>query len=456
MNNQPTAYLSVTRDELSEEHYLLSLLNKAAEKGLLAEEEMSGIQMAAVTRLAALVRSYTHGESTSVRTEVAESVMASLLYTVGLYLKSLPSPEAALRALKTENFDDMWQKGLKRIKAKAAVIAKIGGYLKTGHPDTHAIYYRYTAEKLAPLFFKKYDARFAAHDAAILPDYPLLTPLTRNTVGIEFVQKYFEGLYIETQFWRCLESAVCEDVLHAANPFYADTPENTLRPLFFSALGAHLVGKAPREPLTERDVSRLKELLNGKSRREAETIFAEALLPMLNALGLSNASLVSYFSAFLPQAATEAVAACRAGTLNTVFLVPRRRDTQNRELFRFGKRMDDDKYSSVLYQVEHAESEEERKRLIVEKIRSLYDLEDLFVDYPFTDAEMYDILSSLHPNELAFLLKKHPAADAVEEIGLSDGEKHLRRVLGAYLLKRDDLPGIERLSLLIGDDVYEK
>src|SRR5450756_1143751 len=79
--------------------YVQSLLAEANHSQLFTDAELEEVQMALLNLLAAKIASHTSDGSSSVRIEVAETLMKSNLYTIGLYLKSLPGPAEALKAL---------------------------------------------------------------------------------------------------------------------------------------------------------------------------------------------------------------------------------------------------------------------------------------------------------------------------------------------------------------------
>ncbi len=447
---------AIKRETLSERDYFLSLVSAACESGAMTEAEFFDLQVAAVERVAALARVSTGGESSSVRTEVAETLMGSVLYTVGVALKACETPDDAVRLLKTRKFDDVFFDGQKRIKLKMAVIQKIGDFLKMARIPTRAVYYRYTAEKLCRLFLRKYGWQLSAQNEDILPDYPLLVPPTGLT-GVEYVQKYFEGIYKETQFLQRFSAAAIELVLKASDPLYVDAPDNIMRPVLLSALGAVVCG-APARSLRGGDAASALSLLFADADAEkVHAVLRKAAEQMTEELSITSPSLLSYLSDSLSALVPVVLEAAKQGGLDRLFVSAIETETVDRKAFRFGRRMDDDAYSAVLYEVEHAEDAEARLALVRKKLHSLYDLEDIMRDYPFADRDIRTLLSSLRPNELAFLLKKHPLPDAADRIGMSDADCRLARMLDAILSEKDEPTRalVSHIAFLIDDDVFD-
>lgn len=444
----------IREENLSGEQYFLSLLNEAFAVGEIEEPELMRIQSDAVERFSDKARSYTHGESSSVRTEDAEIIMSSVLYTVGLHLKSLPTPEDAVSALCRENFRDIYISGRKRINIKLATVKKIAEFLSQNAPKSRAIYYRQAVKKLTARFLSVYNPDFAAHDAAVLPDYPLLVPVN-NLVGVEYMQKYLEGLYSETQFLRLFSPITVDTVLYAKNPEYPETPDNILHPIFLSAMGAILIGNDVFSLMGGEDIPLLYDIFDSKSKAEVLSILESTLKRLIDALHIGSPSLVRYLNASLSDIASEILSATEKKTIHRLFLSPVKRDPKERSLFRFGTRMDDDHYSSVVASIEKAETFTERHKIIKEKVHSMYDLEDILTDVDFSEKETVTVLSALKENEWAFLAKKYP--EDMSDLNTKESKKQFCRIIWNEIGKKStaEKERILDITLLISDDIFE-
>ena len=105
----------IDRMQLSEENYFQSLLEQAHRKGLVGDGDIERIQYDCLKLLARKVERYNSGDSSSIRVEKAQDIMASLLFTLGLWLKTYPNPDDAITVLQSEPIDEIYQKGRKRI-----------------------------------------------------------------------------------------------------------------------------------------------------------------------------------------------------------------------------------------------------------------------------------------------------------------------------------------------------
>ncbi len=454
MNHTPIERARISEEMLASDNYFLSLLSATADCGLLSPDDVSRIEVEAVERMAAALRSYTGGESSSVRTELAEAVMSSILYTAGLYLKSLPTPDDAARALRDKPLRTLYDLGREKLKAKLFTVQRLGEHLRTTYKKTRSVYYQHAVTRVAPRFLHDYNYRFFAHNATIFPDYPLANPVT-GRAGVEFAQKYMESLYLETRFLMLFEDKKTELLFHKESPEYATAPMNLFLPVLLSALTAFLAKGDPRALFLAYDAATVLHLYKGKTEKELVMLFRGALPLFFAALSESNKSLHAYTAACLPTIAASISAAIRAESLAVAF--PTLRETPAAaKSFRFGRRMDDDLYSGVLYQVENAAAFPERAIIVREKIHSLYDLEDILRDYPFSESEILTFLRPLSESELAFLYKKHPLSEK-DAMYQNENELRLARAVAAALAERTPAAAtlIRELAFLISDDVFE-
>ncbi|MFU8794091.1 MAG: DUF6179 domain-containing protein, partial [Dethiobacteria bacterium] len=111
-------YHTINRSDLNDEFFFQSLLEAAFKHNLLADAETENLQSQCLELLALKVEQYNRGYSSSIRVEVAESIMQSNLYTLGLYLKSIPGSGEMITELKTVSISDIYTKGRRLISAK--------------------------------------------------------------------------------------------------------------------------------------------------------------------------------------------------------------------------------------------------------------------------------------------------------------------------------------------------
>lgn len=95
-----TRYTAIGPAALREEDYLRTLFVAAASAGALDQTDVTRIADQLLQLLAAEAARFTQGTSTSLPTEQVDQLYASICYTIGLVLQTLP-PEDAGRAPET-------------------------------------------------------------------------------------------------------------------------------------------------------------------------------------------------------------------------------------------------------------------------------------------------------------------------------------------------------------------
>ncbi|HAZ06275.1 MAG TPA: hypothetical protein DCY58_08620, partial [Acetobacterium sp.] len=82
MKNKIKKQSMIDGDKLSGEFYFQSLLQEAYVKGVLSSKESERIQLECLKLLADSTERFTRGQSSSIRVEIAQGIMASNLFTI--------------------------------------------------------------------------------------------------------------------------------------------------------------------------------------------------------------------------------------------------------------------------------------------------------------------------------------------------------------------------------------
>ncbi len=201
------------------EHYFSSFLSEAVAHGLIDIPEFQKIQLQLIELLAEKTLAFTAGRSSSVKTERAEAIMNSLLYTLGLALKSFPSFYDALDALKNQSIQKLYSTGSQKIHVKLNTARLYASLVQRSMFDSDNYTYKTTFIDGINGFFKIYDPKYGADRIGITADYPLCLPVKELT-GVEFICKYLESAYYENSFCLLFPS---ENRKHLLNGAYSDT-----------------------------------------------------------------------------------------------------------------------------------------------------------------------------------------------------------------------------------------
>lgn len=310
----------IDRSLLSGEHYLSSLLEQAYAQGVLTGQQAEAVQMDCLTVLAHQIQRYTGADSSSVRTEEAEGILESVLFTVGICLKEYHSPDDAANALVREGAQELFVRGRARIDRLLKTTRLLHAQIARRLLETPNVFYRSTLVDGIAGFWKLYRPDFAAQDSHITLDYPLLCPVS-GLAGVELIREYLERFDCENQFCLCFSAKAIHSLLCGLPVDYRQLPLNLCEPVLAAALGCALCRKSVRPLcLTACDLTNLKNSLGQHTRSEILPVLKDALGLVETALSLTG-RVSSYLASALPGISVAVETALETNTLEQVFLL---------------------------------------------------------------------------------------------------------------------------------------
>ncbi|AWW27632.1 hypothetical protein DOZ58_13905 [Acetobacterium sp. KB-1] len=446
MMNNLKKQTKVNADKLSGEFYFQSLLQEAYLKGVLSPKESERVQMECLKLLADCTERFTKGESSSVRVEIAQGIMASNLFTIGIYLKSLPDVDAALVDIENEPIEKLYEYGLLVLKRKVNVARYFYNRVCKSKLKTPNHAYTITIDQGFSPFFETYEINFHAHEIPSNIDYQLIHPVT-DLAGVEFVIKYLESLYYENLFCSYFDANIIHEVMSGYDIGYQNLLDNICEQVFLNALGRQLLN-APLLPLDFRptDLNILENKLKNLSLTQIQAQLKAAAQEVMTALFITNPSLKKYLSASIPKITTSVYKGLATHSLNKTF-VPRYNPTIKPLVhYNMGIKMDDATYRELVTEFLSCRFFDDKLAIIKEHIKTLADMEDLLIAGeldPIEAAMVFDLLEDI---ELAALTKRHPLHPTIDAIDYSPSEIRLQKNLDAYLRT---LPQ-DRLAKILG------
>lgn len=105
----------INRKNLDECDYFKTLLEEGYNKQLISDKDIINLQMQLLKLLDEKVYRHSGIDSGSIRTEIMEEILKSNIYTIGLYLKTVKNPDEAIKKLKEQELNILYQKGRKKI-----------------------------------------------------------------------------------------------------------------------------------------------------------------------------------------------------------------------------------------------------------------------------------------------------------------------------------------------------
>lgn len=395
----------IQRERLNEEHYFQAVLQQIENKKLLTDKELENIKMQCIQLLSKQTERYTGGESSSVTVEKAQSIMLSIFYCIGIYLKSLKDADSCIIELRGRSIEDLFDKGRSLIDGKVKASKELLDAVRKNCLDTNNVAYNGTIGEGMTSFFSLYNADFDAHDKIILIDYPLCND-KMNLVGVECIYSYLYKLLLENQFCSNYSSEAIHHVLHGYNEHYEELLINIFERILTNALGKILAGKTAEElNIYSKELQYLQHKLEKQSADQLEVLLEEATEKLFKELNIINTDLRQYISSAIRNISQNLYNALKNKRLETVFISYKESSNIQTLQFEDGLKMDDELFRKIADEIRECRFVSDKTALIQKNIHSIIDLIDIFEGTCIFDEEFYYVFSTLGDMELSLLLK---------------------------------------------------
>lgn len=424
---------------LNNASYFSSILEEAYACGLLSESDMADIQLQCIDLLSDKCKKFTSGDSSSIRVETAESIMKSIFFTIGLYLRSLPDPDHAAEKIKTTRISELYQRGRKAVNIKFSTARHLYELVKKNKTITCSNSYNSTiCESGIGIFFRSYDMEYAAHEAPCSIDYQLCIAVDDYT-GVEYMLKYLEALYLENMFCMCFSKENIHYLLSGYEKRYKDLLINIFESVLTAAIGCVMSGRSVRElNLSKDDVGYLYSEISGLDSPTFMRRLQQASEDVCEELGIKSPQLRCYIKKCVPKIASAVNCALKTKTLGSVFVTQYSQDPEHGIEFISGKKMDDQEYRALVEELVSCRHLSDKLAIIKENVRSFDDIDDILTDVQLEAEEITAVLGTFGDAELAAMISRHPYRSDVQGVELSEQEHSLRQCLERYVGK---LPG---------------
>ena len=415
----------IDESRLRGDAYLQDLLTEGVRAGILAESDIETVQFGCIELLAAQIELENRGYSSSVPEETAQKMMASIVYTVGLGLKSHPDADVAAEALKHTPLRELHAKGGARIAKLLRETRAFYKQAKETRLDVPNTFYNAVLDSSLKAFFRRYDPEFAADESNFLPDYPLFSPV-REANGVEFAHAYVRRLCWENRYCSQFPAEDLQDLFSRCMDSLPHASVNLFRCVLTAAVGALLLKGDHSLRLSEADVRDLYDLLQGQTPEELE-----GRIPVTLQLLPEPEEAYRQYVADCRRAVIRSL--CTAASqpfprFRDLFFAPVRKPQAPKPVFRAVERMPDEQYRILLENLGQAQSPEERAQIVRTQVSSLGDLADLLKDGAWSETELSALFATLDDLSLA-VLEKHAAEEAERSLYASADAylPHLRK-----------------------------
>lgn len=402
------AHGKINPSNLKRNQYMISLLHEALRVELLNRQEANQIQVQLMLILKEVMLRYTKGESSSVTTETAESLLLSILYAMDAYTLSCSSPEEAIRHLQSMPLNKVYEKGVERIAQWFEETKKLYKEIRKNKLNIPLEAYQLTICEGIPLFFKKYGIIFDSHNTMASIDYPLALDDT-SIQGVLYMKHYLEHLKLENEFCKYFSTKDIEKVLSDFGRMirmdYKIELINLFEMVFNNAVFSVLAGgNAAALLLSKSHFDRVNRKLRSFDSVEISQGIEGAIERLIGILNITRPELVDYIHRYKPVFIERVVNAARNDSLSSIIIFEKEdRRKANTLVFKEGERMSDDSFKGMIKKLMKLASKEDKIDLIKSGICSLYDFMDILNSDCLFGDEFEALFDALGDMELAIL-----------------------------------------------------
>ncbi|APH23658.1 TPA: DUF6179 domain-containing protein [Clostridium botulinum] len=406
MENTIQRYDYSVENKFSEESFLKDVLVTCYEKKLLDENTLARIYYERMELLRVKLKYYTKDESSSVMTEVAESILQCIDYTIGIYLKNFENIELITEELKHTSLDDMLKMGQDLIKNKKLECKKLFNDIKANKLKVDNYSYNDTVDDGISPFFKEYDDFFASHETpGCSIDYQLYID-TMNFIGIEYVYNYLYDLSLENEFCNKFDIGEINKLLKGYDKNCQLLLINIFELVLINSLGLIICNK----DLSSLNINNLdREIIKNKLEKlsigklKAELIKDSEIC--LEVLEIKNAKLMTYIKKGILNIALLINERIKLNKLETVFISFNEEEPNEIIEYTDGKKMANSKFKELTEEIRECSLVEDKILLIKNNIKSLEDLVDMLNSECLFGDEYIAFFKSLSKMEIVLLSK---------------------------------------------------
>ena len=368
---------------------VMSLLKQGQAYGFVTDEDLQMFYVKLYALLAKQADRYMEGRSSSIPKETAEQLMISILYVIGMEIRSEDNGYNALHKLMSWDVDCLFASGLCVIEKKLKKVQHLQRSILKNLVISKNSYYRSTIEDGVNAFFDLYSPQYGAHLIHITADYPLMAQRP-SCQGVLFMEQYLTAIQIENSFLVSVDEEDLHHIMLSVSEHYEKIPVNLCQPAVLSVLGRLLCGKNPEGViLQDADVERLKGILLEDADHLKEMVH-HAMHQMFH----TDRKETEYFMSLTDGLAKQIHHAIKDNTLHKLFVVPAKQKKKGHASLSYENRMSDEKYSELSHFLLWCDDPETKVEKVRQCVGNLSDLLDL-LDEELLDQDECDALIGL-------------------------------------------------------------
>ncbi len=411
--------INLLKAQFNPRHFFEELLEALLKKEVLNNVEFEAVQQQLLELLAKQVGRFNKDSSSSIKFEVAESLMDSIYYTLSIYFKSVEDLGCSGTLIKEKGIEALFNEGRVLISKKVDAAKRLLECVQQTKLTTANYAYNDTIDYGLPLFFKAYDQDFAAQDSPGSVDYFLSYTERQEIVadGVEHVEKYLSYLYLENVFCGYFDNEEIEEILYSYDKQYEHLLFNIFDSVLMNSLGNILLNNEEgRLILKEEEVKILQEQLESYTLEELEQVLKKAAMQLCEAFHIRETPLLIYINGAISKIGVELKQRLELKQIQHIFLPYRPKQAQT--YFIDGERMSDEDFKKLTDKIRECSAAKDKVRLIKDYIHSMYDLVDVLEAGCLFEEEYLSVFEALTITEINLLVNGEPELwERKEELG---------------------------------------
>jgi hypothetical protein len=391
------------------DHYTITLLQDGLKAELIEEPVLSKIRTAILFLCQETILKYTHGDSTSVRKEIAEKILASVLYSLDMQLLTLADHKRALDYLMNEDIIDIYQKGFSLVTGCVEDAFILYKEVTNDRLAVDIYTYNTTIDDTLPNFLAFYDPVYNAHDIWASIDYPLLCD-NGGGQGIFYIRRFLTNFKIENSICNLFDAQDIKILLRNFGRIYRvdyrETSFNILELVLNNAIFSVLAGNhAPDLNIASNQYKLLRECIRALDPSRILSSINKAIDTLLCELGIESSEIRAYIAKYADALLPRLISARENDNLANIILVNAEKDANPDILWREGPRLSDDDFIKMVHKILACANGTAKATIILNEIHSLGDFIDLLEADCLFESDFNDLFMTLGDSELSILIQ---------------------------------------------------
>ncbi len=371
---------------------------------MLTPEDISAIQRKLWVLLDKRTESYTMGDSSSVRVEMAEELLKSACFIIGLNFDAGADSETIKKLLVSEDYDVLFKTGFNEVKSRVKIGEAL--YEKAAESmlaiDNHS--YMNTCKALKT-FFKQYDIYNFAHEIPCVIDYPLALPVSEKLQGIDYINEYLRRYILENEFCGRFDAETVIMLLKSNDRDYRDNLLNIYEAVAANALGLTLLkGNIYALDITDNDRGKLYARVRMWKDSEAGCMLQEASAVLCSRLDLPEMAAAEYLAETVAARLPRLTQAMKIKRLEAIFpsLYREPKEKKTSVTYLDGTPMDNEALRDLIDEITECRLIADKILLVKQNVHSLRDYAEI-LGICFWDGESEALFDALNKDELEML-----------------------------------------------------